>query len=245
MMDTDSLSCVTCDKTSSNDVKIKKCGHCKTVGYCSIECQTKDWPNHKQKCSKFKYFCKKCHTTSFNKRKFKSCGGCGVRYCSKSCQKEDWIFHKQDCAIDKSNVRNKIKLTVGKYIEIVENLHQIQIKESFGEWANEFFSDRSTYEILLKLLDENDMYGYYIEITDLNSFISLSLDDLIDDTLFKMVPKSYMVKIMNWLGDTEGINIINDGHKLTFLFRIVTQSHSTFYPYFSYKGSNTHQIVAF
>lgn len=33
---------------------IKKCGQCQLVRYCSVECQRKDWPNHKLICSKKK-----------------------------------------------------------------------------------------------------------------------------------------------------------------------------------------------
>lgn len=29
----------------------KFCGRCHEVGYCSVECQTQDWPNHKPACN--------------------------------------------------------------------------------------------------------------------------------------------------------------------------------------------------
>jgi MYND finger len=34
------------------DKKQKKCGNCKSVYYCSRECQKNDWNNHKHKCIK-------------------------------------------------------------------------------------------------------------------------------------------------------------------------------------------------
>lgn len=47
--------CCICKKTSS-EVKLKLCGKCKDRIYCSLECQKKDWKNHKfvcyAKCSK-------------------------------------------------------------------------------------------------------------------------------------------------------------------------------------------------
>lgn len=34
----------------------KQCGTCKSINYCSINCQKKDWPLHKLLCAKFKPF---------------------------------------------------------------------------------------------------------------------------------------------------------------------------------------------
>jgi hypothetical protein len=30
--------------------KTKRCGKCKTMRYCSIDCQKGDWDNHKEEC---------------------------------------------------------------------------------------------------------------------------------------------------------------------------------------------------
>ncbi|MES1921737.1 hypothetical protein MHBO_003266 [Bonamia ostreae] len=40
-----------CDKCKKNTEKLKKCGACKKVEYCSRECQKSDWENHKKICS--------------------------------------------------------------------------------------------------------------------------------------------------------------------------------------------------
>ncbi len=42
------LSCHFCKK--GKGITIQKCARCKSVGYCSKECQTKDWKNHKKEC---------------------------------------------------------------------------------------------------------------------------------------------------------------------------------------------------
>ena len=41
--------CSVCGKESTS-----RCSKCKTVYYCSRECQLRDWPNHKQSCNKIK-----------------------------------------------------------------------------------------------------------------------------------------------------------------------------------------------
>ncbi len=45
----DVRSCQVCLNTRTVH-KIQVCGKCKKVRYCSIECQAKDWPNHKKVC---------------------------------------------------------------------------------------------------------------------------------------------------------------------------------------------------
>ena len=41
-------SCSTCGK--QQNAKMKKCGRCKRVSYCSVECQRVHWPQHKLSC---------------------------------------------------------------------------------------------------------------------------------------------------------------------------------------------------
>ena len=40
--------CATCKK---EETEMKRCGRCKVVFYCSVQCQRNDWPNHKLICS--------------------------------------------------------------------------------------------------------------------------------------------------------------------------------------------------
>ncbi|KAJ7804352.1 hypothetical protein B0H14DRAFT_2884433 [Mycena olivaceomarginata] len=45
--------CTTCLKHSREPgVVLRQCGKCKSVWYCSKECQKADWPKHKEKCKK-------------------------------------------------------------------------------------------------------------------------------------------------------------------------------------------------
>lgn len=41
-------SCDECGKTGH----LRLCSACRTVSYCSVECQKKDWPVHKTSCKK-------------------------------------------------------------------------------------------------------------------------------------------------------------------------------------------------
>ncbi|KID74370.1 Ubiquitin carboxyl-terminal hydrolase 19 [Metarhizium brunneum] len=47
----DSSLCTVCDK---HDARL--CGRCKSVRYCSAECQKEDWPTHKLPCKAFSNF---------------------------------------------------------------------------------------------------------------------------------------------------------------------------------------------
>ena len=44
-------SCHRCGKRTPQDVpKLKDCGRCMAIGYCSRDCQTADWKKHKKEC---------------------------------------------------------------------------------------------------------------------------------------------------------------------------------------------------
>ncbi|KDR68108.1 hypothetical protein GALMADRAFT_283213 [Galerina marginata CBS 339.88] len=42
--------CFTCDKTPEGDKEYQRCAKCKSITYCSRECQKRDWPRHKRGC---------------------------------------------------------------------------------------------------------------------------------------------------------------------------------------------------
>ncbi|CAK7241726.1 MAG: hypothetical protein STHCBS139747_003195 [Sporothrix thermara] len=46
-------TCNSCKKAGdAEEIKLRACARCKTVLYCSKECQASDWPLHKKACSK-------------------------------------------------------------------------------------------------------------------------------------------------------------------------------------------------
>ncbi|KAJ7042452.1 hypothetical protein C8F04DRAFT_78108 [Mycena alexandri] len=47
-----SRGCATCqrDPLAAPEVKLKRCGRCKLIRYCSVKCQTDDYPRHKHIC---------------------------------------------------------------------------------------------------------------------------------------------------------------------------------------------------
>ena len=43
-----------CNECGQHDpnIKLLRCGRCEVVHYCNVECQKKNWPEHKKKCKK-------------------------------------------------------------------------------------------------------------------------------------------------------------------------------------------------
>jgi FKBP-type peptidyl-prolyl cis-trans isomerase len=44
----------TCRKLAAEDVKLSRCSSCKSVFYCSTQCQRSDWKKHKSVCNELK-----------------------------------------------------------------------------------------------------------------------------------------------------------------------------------------------
>ncbi|KAJ7712549.1 hypothetical protein B0H14DRAFT_3018232 [Mycena olivaceomarginata] len=44
-------ACYSCRRAVDRAL-LKRCGRCRLVWYCSVQCQTKDWPTHKRVCAK-------------------------------------------------------------------------------------------------------------------------------------------------------------------------------------------------
>ncbi|KAK3091213.1 hypothetical protein FSP39_017992 [Pinctada imbricata] len=118
MQKCEDTDCYLCQKVGNN----KRCSKCQKVWYCSKECQTKDWANHKKECKR------SCQTTEnvstddgkdsksedaenfttgtlygncgfcHKRGALKSCGACKAsHYCSRECQKLHWPSHKHTC----------------------------------------------------------------------------------------------------------------------------------------------------
>jgi hypothetical protein len=48
----ETASCQVCEKGKAEGVKLSFCNSCRSVSYCSRECQKADWKNHKSICKK-------------------------------------------------------------------------------------------------------------------------------------------------------------------------------------------------
>ena len=95
----DSLCCSTKD--------LKECSRCKQVSYCSKECQSHDWKDHKKVCKKVEECTSppvKCaDSLCCSTKDLKECSRCKqVSYCSRECQSHDWKTHKPNC-VDLTN----------------------------------------------------------------------------------------------------------------------------------------------
>ena len=85
-----------CGGCEKGEREVWDCSHCKTISYCSPECQRNDWPRHQPDCVARK--CGGCAKSESQERKLKNCTGCmKVAYCSRECQRNDWPEHKREC----------------------------------------------------------------------------------------------------------------------------------------------------
>jgi hypothetical protein len=48
----DMMCCASCGNTERDDIKLKKCTACKSVRYCSDQCQKEHKAQHKRDCKK-------------------------------------------------------------------------------------------------------------------------------------------------------------------------------------------------
>jgi len=100
--ESDTRMCRVCRKLGSlsgadGGVRIAVCGRCSAAFYCSAQCQSADWKEHKANCHKIEAArcCDLCWDES---NELKRCGRCRIaKYCSGGCQKEDWARHKNEC----------------------------------------------------------------------------------------------------------------------------------------------------
>lgn len=139
-------SCKYCHKSN---LKLSKCSRCKEVFYCSVDCQKKDWTNHKNVCEPKtseqqqlpdpplpdkEESCNHCGKSS--DVKLRTCSQChDVKYCSKKCQKAEWPKHKLDC-------QKKLKVPDSVYLiakmrhpkfQMVTNFDDIESFYYYGE----------------------------------------------------------------------------------------------------------------
>ena len=169
-----------CGSCGQKGLDPQRCARCKSVWYCDVKCQKKDWKMHKSVCtaqgSKGKgrsvkkeigessgsvcYFCGKTGTKLFK------CGACqSVRYCGSVCQNTDWDNHIKDCSVVKVYPENTY---VDKPEEIGMNSLKIFIKENYlsGSVVTDFEENASeTYmgmemDMIVKvqiMLDSSDV----------------------------------------------------------------------------------------
>ncbi|KAI8618997.1 hypothetical protein BC830DRAFT_1106051 [Chytriomyces sp. MP71] len=115
--------CFVCKKDITE--KTKQCSACKSVIYCSAECATKDWPNHKVMCSIYKANMQRLLDEDLNNFPFS--------------------FYKTDKRLDNYNqvpflVQNDIH-NVGVYRRLCQCFQQLQWGELSGELAAQMDAD--------------------------------------------------------------------------------------------------------
>jgi len=90
--------CLYCDNRDSH----KRCSKCRSVYFCSIECQKKAWPVHKLHCGRNLFvLCATCGQELHGSYLIKdslSCDTCPVKFCSEECKTNLYSSHKEiDC----------------------------------------------------------------------------------------------------------------------------------------------------
>lgn len=74
--------CIACDKRDC----FSKCGKCKSVYFCNVECQKKAWSIHKQHCGRDLFtVCALCGVTLTSHDMGYECKKCPLKYCSLDC----------------------------------------------------------------------------------------------------------------------------------------------------------------
>ncbi|GFH55173.1 hypothetical protein CTEN210_11649 [Chaetoceros tenuissimus] len=125
----------TCAKCNIVDLErpLLVCAKCKSVGYCSKECQVTDWKKHKVECDNIndmnapvnmtKHTCVKCHQVDLDKQLL-VCAKCKyAAYCSKECQVSHWKDHKLHCDFFRNIYRNIDEITHNFYHEHCDLIH--------------------------------------------------------------------------------------------------------------------------
>eukprot|EP00106_Octopus_bimaculoides_P011552 XP_014778994.1 PREDICTED: uncharacterized protein LOC106875397 [Octopus bimaculoides] len=93
---------------------MKKCSGCHSVEYCSKECESAHWKDHKTSCKaskaeaddhspsekSVKSQCARCKKSDVALKKCFHCNN--VEYCSDVCQKDDWKHQQTSCKTSKT-----------------------------------------------------------------------------------------------------------------------------------------------
>ena len=89
----------TCANPGCDLIGTHKCGACKTIFYCCVECQSADWPKHKVECvSKVNVAKETCANPGCDQPGTNQCSACKTTpYCGPICQTAHWAQHKEEC----------------------------------------------------------------------------------------------------------------------------------------------------
>ena len=105
-----------CSSCALKGSDLQKCAGCKSVWYCNVKCQKKDWKMHKSMCTaqgnkgkersvkkeRRETSGRACELCGKTGAKLFKCGACqSVRYCGSVCQNTDWKNHIFDCSVVK------------------------------------------------------------------------------------------------------------------------------------------------
>jgi hypothetical protein len=121
------IECMVCEP-----VKMKKCAGCRSVSYCSIECQRLDWPYHKTKCGEVSITCDKFRKIRKN---LKVNWACGEYSLSEVCYYFA-KFHMIENKVTKSALildRDNKSITYVDYEEFIKKTSNADMYKNFND----------------------------------------------------------------------------------------------------------------
>jgi hypothetical protein len=130
--DTQQTNIPTCNTCNKIDEKLKKCTRCKTMFYCSKECQVKDWKKHKKICKKYNSNNNNSNKNAPQKDTLKDAEILGNTKAERKKLREQRIkemITSADKPYDANNIPSEFSEMTDEEVFVVHNIHMNALKQ--------------------------------------------------------------------------------------------------------------------